>query len=68
LEDGFLELLRLFTLAFGECGVPLVGVLDVGVWGSFEFRVVIINYCHVFPKEIWVIKTFVILMDCPFSC
>ncbi len=29
----FSELLGLPTLAFGECGVPLVGVLDVGVMG-----------------------------------
>jgi hypothetical protein len=67
LDDGFLELLGLLTLAFGEFGVPLVGVLDVGVWGSFELRVVIVNCILDFPKEVWVTKTFAILMDCPFN-
>jgi hypothetical protein len=58
----------LLTLAFGECGVPLVSVIDVGVWGSFEFKVVIVNYNHGFPKEVWVTKTFAIFMDCPLGC
>ncbi len=33
LEDGFSELVGLLTLAFRECGVPLISVLDVGVLG-----------------------------------
>jgi len=42
----------LLTLAFGECGVPLVGVLDVGVWGSYELRVVIVNCSSDFLEEV----------------
>jgi hypothetical protein len=65
MEDGFSELLGLLTLAFGECGVPLIGVLDVGVWGSFELSVIPINCSLDSPKEVQVIETFAILVDCP---
>ncbi len=45
----------------------MVGVLDVGVWGSFELIVVIVNCSLDFPEEVQVIKTFAIFMDCPLS-
>ncbi len=42
----------------------MVGVLDVGVWGSFELRIVIVNCSSDFLEEVWVTKTFAILTNC----